>query len=145
MDRHPATPPVLKNLVPAHQWAVVRLSRAVQQRSGTGRLDLRDRHGQTRQVAVKFGHEVAHGRHQRVLVAQEHLRRGVRRAGDVTERQVETGRPTRHVLHDPVETGQAAHDLVAVAAAIGLGQAVQVAQDVGEHEPGQVRVLHTSG
>jgi hypothetical protein len=73
-DRHPAAPPVLKNLVTAHQRAVICVSRAVQQRPDTGRLDLRDRRGQARQVPVEFGHEVTHVRHQRVFMAQEHFR-----------------------------------------------------------------------
>ncbi len=144
-DRQPAAPPVLEDLIAPHQRALVGVSDPVQQRSGSGRLDLRDSQGQARQVPVELRHEIAHVRHQRVLVAQEHLRRGVRRAGDVTERQVKAGRPARHVLHDPVEAGQAAHDLLAVAVAIRLRQAQQVAQDVGEHQPGQVRVLHPRG
>jgi hypothetical protein len=144
-DPRPPAPPVIEHLVAAHQRPVVGLGRAVQQRPEAGRLDLLDRMGQARQVPVEFGHEVAHVRHQRVLVAQEHLRRRVRRAGDVAERQVEPGRPARHILYHPVEAGQAAHDLVSVSVAIRLRQAAQVAHDVGEHQPGQVRVLQPRG
>src|ERR1035437_700434 len=100
---------------------------------------------QARQVPVEFGHEVAHMRHQRVLVAQEHLRGRVRRAGDVAERQVKPGGPACHILHHPVEAAQAAHDLVAITVAIRLRQAPQVTHDVGEHKPGQVRVLQPRG
>jgi hypothetical protein len=56
---------------------------------------------------------------------------------------VEPRRPARHIFCHPVEAGQAADDLVAIAVAVRLGQAAQIAHDVGEHQPGQVRVLQS--
>jgi len=80
-----------------------------------------------------------------MLVAQEHLRRGLSGPRDVSQRQVEPGRPAGHVLHHPVQAAQPSHDLVAVTGPVRLGQPVQVAQDVREHQSGQVRVLHPGG
>lgn len=77
-----------------------------------------------------------------MLVAHEHLWRRFGGPGDVAQRQVEPRRPAGHVLHHPVQAGQPPDDLVTVTGPVGFGQPLQIPQDVGEHQPGKVYVMH---
>lgn len=55
---------------------------------------------------------------------------------------MELGGAASHVLHDRVQTGQAAVDVLDPAGAVGLGEGAEVLQHVGEDQAGQVDVLH---
>jgi hypothetical protein len=105
-----------------------------------GGFRLGHRRGQPGQVAVKLGHEVGHVGEQGVLVPQERVRRRIRRPDDLAEGQVELGRPAGHVVEHRVQAGQPPVDLLGVLGRGRRGERLEVIEDVGENQPGQVRV-----
>ena len=105
-----------------------------------GGFRLGHRRGQPGQVAVELGHEVGHVGEQGVLVPKERVRRGVGRPDDLAQGQVELGRPARHVVEHRVQPGQPPVDLLRVLGPGRRGERLEVIEDVGEDQPGQVRV-----
>ena len=143
-QRGPAAAPVVQQFVAAEERAFVGLGGQAQHgvrflRPGGG-FCLGHRRGQPGQVAVKLGHEVGHVGEQGVLVPQERVRRRIGRPDDLAEGQVELGRPARHVVEDRVQPGQPPVNLLRVLGPGRRGERLEVIEDVGEDQPGQVRV-----
>ena len=136
-QRGPAATPVVVLVVVGQERPVVGPHDQAEHRAG---VDRGDRGGQPGQVPVELGHEIGHVGEQRVLVLEERLGRGVGRAHELGQRQVELRRPAGHVVEDGVQPGQPAVDLIVITGRGGLVEGAQVLEDVGEDQPGQVGV-----
>lgn len=131
-DAVPPMPPVRQALGGATEETLVGLGRALDHPVDTGCGGLLDRLGEQRGVAPELGGELPHVGKERVLVGEEHLGPGVIGARQVAQHEVETGGALRHLVQHGVETAELAVHLLGVARGVGLGQRVQVAEDVGK-------------
>ena len=102
-QRGPAPAPVVVLVVVGQERPVVGARGQTEHRARARAVDHGDRGGQPRQVPVELGHEIGHVGEQRVLVLEERLGRGVGRAHQLGEGQVELRRAAGHVVEDGVQ------------------------------------------
>jgi hypothetical protein len=138
----PAPPPVVQPLRRRAEDAFVGLRGGLHHPIRSGLLDLVHRRTQPRRVSLKLVVEVTQMGEQGVLVREERLRTHVVRPTQVTEHVVEPRGPLGDVGQGPVEAVELAVHLFRVTGRVGGRQRRQVGQQVGEHQPGQRRVVH---